>query len=93
MQKMKNKFILSAIAFLALTTNQQTFAQTKSEYGGPDAVTGATAVQDDGSDSSGKKSPENRNKGKGFLNRLTIGGYGEAVYTYNIVHSSRLPPS
>lgn len=76
---MKLELIFSAIAFLVLTTDVQTFAQTQ-----PDAVTGATALQKDGSGSSSPESAEGRNAGKGFLNRLTIGGYGEAVMTYNM---------
>lgn len=76
---MKLELIFSAIAFLVLTIDVQTFAQTQ-----PDAVTGATALQKDGSGSPSPESAEGRNAGKGFLNRLTIGGYGEAVMTYNM---------
>ena len=43
MQKMKLKLTLYAIAFLALSTNIQTFAQTQTDV---DAVTGATLTTD-----------------------------------------------
>lgn len=81
---MKPKFILSAIAFLALMTNQQTFAQTHSESGQPDAVTGATSDAGENSDRAGKTQEKDRKSGKGFFNRLAIGGYGEAVMTWNM---------
>lgn len=82
MQKMKLKLTLYAIAFLALSTNIQTFAQTQTDV---DAVTGATSVstgnpeKDDDPGTSGLSG-----KKKGFLNRLSVGGYGEAVYTWNM---------
>lgn len=74
--------ILYAIAFLALSTNIQTFAQTQTDV---DAVTGATSVstgnpeKDDDPGTSGLSG-----KKKSFLNRLSVGGYGEAVYTWNM---------
>lgn len=84
---MKSKLILSAIAFLALSTNPQTFAQTESETSSPDAVTGATSVTS-GNGAAGAEPDSSKSKdrkpGKGFFNRLSIGGYGEAVYTYNM---------
>lgn len=79
---MKLKLTLYAIAFLALSTNIQTFAQTQTDV---DAVTGAASVstgnpeKDDDPGTSGLSG-----KKKGFLNRLSVGGYGEAVYTYNM---------
>ena len=82
MQKMKLKLTLYAIAFLALLTNIQTFAQTQTDV---DAVTGATSVSTgnpEKDDDPGTSGPSG--KKKGFLNRLSVGGYGEAVYTYNM---------
>ena len=82
MQKMKLKLTLYAIAFLALSTNIQTFAQTQTDV---DAVTGATSVSTgnpEKDDDPGTSGPSG--KKKGFLNRLSVGGYGEAVYTYNM---------
>lgn len=85
------KTILSAIAFLAILFDFQTLAQTHYET---DAVTGATSsiseeesekasdrLPDSDCGSSGKSGSKDR---KGFFNRLTIGGYGEAVATYNM---------
>lgn len=79
---MKLKLTLYAIAFLALSTNIQTFAQTQTDV---DAVTGATSVSTgnpEKDDDPGTSGPSG--KKKGFLNRLSVGGYGEAVYTYNM---------
>ena len=72
--------ILYAIAFLALLTNTQTFAQTRTDV---DAFTGATS----GSGSTLEKEDhdgQDKKPARGFLDRLTLGGYGEAVYTWNM---------
>ena len=72
--------ILYAIAFLALLTNIQTFAQTRTDV---DAFTGATS----GSGSTLEKEDydgQDKKPARGFLDRLTLGGYGEAVYTWNM---------
>lgn len=72
--------ILYAIAFLALLTNTQTFAQTRTDV---DAFTGATS----GSGSPLEKEDhdgQDKKPARGFLDRLTLGGYGEAVYTWNM---------
>ncbi len=65
----RKNFCLAAIAFVFMTFSQSALAQDS-----PDAVTGATTSEQ-------KNSTEER---KGFVNRLTIGGYGEAVMTYNM---------
>ncbi len=74
MQEMKTKNVFAAIGICALMSGNQMLAQPE-----PDAVSGATLpVQDtlpSGRNSSGKKS---------FAERFTIGGYGEAVMTYNM---------
>ena len=71
---MKTKNVFAAIGICALISGNQMLAQSE-----PDAVSGATLpVQDtlpSGRNSSGKKS---------FAERFTIGGYGEAVMTYNM---------
>lgn len=80
MQKMRPYPILYAIAFLALLTNTQTFAQTRTDV---DAFTGATS----GSGSTLEKEDhdgQDKKPARGFLDRLTLGGYGEAVYTWNM---------
>lgn len=77
---MKLKLTLYAIAFLALSTNIQTFAQTRTDV---DAFTGATS----GSGSTLEKEDhdgQDKKPARGFLDRLTLGGYGEAVYTWNM---------
>ena len=71
---MKTKNVFAAIGICVLMSGNQMLAQPE-----PDAVSGATLpVQDtlpSGMNSSGKKS---------FAERFTIGGYGEAVMTYNM---------
>lgn len=71
---MKTKNVFAAIGICVLMSGNQMLAQPE-----PDAVSGATLpVQDtlpSGRNSSGKKS---------FAERFTIGGYGEAVMTYNM---------
>ena len=71
---MKTKNVFVAIGICVLMSGNQMLAQPE-----PDAVSGATLpVQDtlpSGMNSSGKKS---------FAERFTIGGYGEAVMTYNM---------
>ena len=77
---MRSYPILYAIAFLALLTNTQTFAQTHTDV---DAFTGATS----GSGSTLEKEDhdgQDKKPARGFLDRLTLGGYGEAVYTWNM---------
>ena len=71
---MKTKNVFAAIGICVLMSGNQMLAQPE-----PDAVSGATLpVQDtlpSGRNLSGKKS---------FAERFTIGGYGEAVMTYNM---------
>ena len=74
MQKMKTRIIVAAIAFLAASAVFRTDAATRKT----DAVTGATT------DSSAVRTRTGKDTGKGFMNRLTIGGYGEAVMSYNM---------
>lgn len=74
MQKMKTRIIVAAIAFLAASAVFRTDAATRRT----DAVTGATT------DSSAVRTRTGKDTGKGFMNRLTIGGYGEAVMSYNM---------
>ena len=73
--------MLLAIAFLAIAFDFQTFANEK------DAPDAASPVSDGPVAEDISASDEDRDSGKkkkGFLNRLTIGGYGEAVMTYNM---------
>ena len=93
---MKTRNVFAAIGICALISGNQILAQPKPDtvyvaaqpesdavtmvvHPKPDAVSGATLpVQDtlpSGRNSSGKKS---------FAERFTIGGYGEAVMTYNM---------
>lgn len=74
MQKMKTRIIVAAIAFLAASAVFRTDAATRRT----DAVTGATT------DSSAVRTRTGKDTGKGFMNRLTIGGYGETVMSYNM---------
>ena len=74
MQKMKTRIIVAAIAFLAASAVFRTDAAARKT----DAVTGATT------DSSAVRTRTGKDTGKGFMNRLTIGGYGEAVMSYNM---------
>ena len=71
---MKTRFIVAAIAFLFFTIDFHAIAGIRNT----DAVTGATA------DSASVWTRSGRDTGKGFMNRLTIGGYGEAVMSYNM---------
>ena len=81
---MRFRIVVSAVVLSALALNSQVLAQTRFESGRPDAVTGATSGQERRPGTSGSEADEEKKQGKGFLNRLVIGGYGEAVMTYNM---------
>lgn len=81
---MKLKLTLYAIAFLALSTNIQTLANTRHYSRTSSGDAPSTVLTADADTLSGHAGQNSGTKKKGFLNRLAIGGYGEAVYSYNM---------
>ena len=79
---MKRFLGTAAIAALSLTLGGYVDART------PDAYTGATSVNEPADEAAGpdvkKKKKDGEGQKRGFVSRLTLGGYGEAVASYNM---------
>ena len=73
---METKTIFTVLALTLFSIGFQAVAQSE-----PDAVTGATSAATE-EKPSGEKDADK--PGKKFMDRLTVGGYGEAVMTYNM---------